>query len=165
MPLYVRPAQPQDGEFVYQLLRQVFYEQLMAHLWDPAIRDPLLDLQVRQKSSTYAANYPHADHGIIMLDEEPVGRLLVDRTGASHHLIDISILPKRRGAGIGTRLVLGLCMEAEMNGKSLTLSVSISNPRAAQLYKRLGFRVIEDLETGWVMERAPGATSQVIAAP
>jgi GNAT superfamily N-acetyltransferase len=165
MSLYVRPAIPQDGEFVYQLLRQVLYDQLMAHLWDPAIRDPLLDLQVRAQTGAYLSAYPHADHGIVMLDDEPVGRLLVDRSRASHHLIDIAILSKRRSAGIGTRLILGLCMEAEMMGKSLTLRVSITNPRAAALYQRLGFRVIEDQQTDWLMERSPGATSQIIAAP
>ena len=118
MPLYVRPALPEDGEFVYQLLRQVLYDQLMAHLWDPAIRDPLLDFQVRAKSSAYTAAYPQADHGIVMLGDDPVGRLLVDRSGAFHHLIDIAVLSNRRSAGIGTRLILGLCMEAEMIGKS-----------------------------------------------
>ena len=165
MPLFVRPALPADGEFVYRLLRQFLYDELMAHLWDPAIRDPLLDLQVRTKSSAYASAYPNADHGIIMLDDEPVGRLLVDRSGANHHLVDITLLANRRGGGIGTRLILGLCMEAEMMRKSLRLRVSITNPRAAALYKRLGFRVIEDEVTDWVMERAPGAVSQVIAAP
>ena len=155
---------PQDGQFIHQLLRQVLYEQLAAHLWDPAIRDPLLDFQVRAKTGAYAASHPQADHGIIMLDDEPVGRLLVDRSGGFYNLIDIAVLPKRRSAGIGTRVVLGLCMEAEMAHKSVRLYVSITNPRAAELYKRLGFRMIEDLQTDWLMERAPGTAAQVIAS-
>ena len=165
MPLYVRPALPQDNAFVYQLLWQVVYEQLLADRWDPAIRDGLLDLQVRVRCGAYAARWPQAEHAIIMLDDEPVGRLLIDRSGPNYHLVDIAVLPKRQGAGIGTRLVLGLCMEAEIMGKSVRLRVSVSNPRAADLYRRLGFRVIEDQETDWLMERSPGATAQVIAAP
>jgi ribosomal protein S18 acetylase RimI-like enzyme len=56
-------------------------------------------------------------------------------------------------------------MEAEMMRKNVRLYVSITNPRAADLYKRLGFRVIEDLQTDLLMERTPGAHAQVIAAP
>jgi ribosomal protein S18 acetylase RimI-like enzyme len=164
MPLYVRPALADDWPFVYQLVRELLYDQLAARLWDSAIPG-LLDLQVRTKLAAYASAYPRADHGIIMLDEAAVGRLLVDRSREYHRLVDITIAPRHRSAGIGTRLVLGLCMEAELMGKSLRLNVSVTNPRAAALYRRLGFRVIEDLETDWLMERSPGSVAQVVAAP
>lgn len=165
MPLYVRPALPEDDSFVYQLIRQVMYDQLLAHLWDPAYRDALLDLQVRSKAGSYSVVHPHADHAIIMLDDTAVGRLLIDRAGPTYHLVDISILPKYRSAGIGTRIVLGLCMEAEMMQKNVRLYVSITNPRALELYTRLGFRVIQDLFTDLLMEKSPADRSQVLAAP
>jgi ribosomal protein S18 acetylase RimI-like enzyme len=165
MPLYVRPALPQDDAFIYQLVRQVLYDQLLVPLWEPSLRDTLLDLQVKAKCSAYTVSFPRADHAIIMLDDEPVGRLLVDRSGPFYNLIDIAILPKYRSAGIGTRLILGLCMEAEMMGKNVRLYVSVTNPRAAALYRRLGFRVLEDLQSDWLMERAPGSLAQTIAAP
>ncbi|HLK63205.1 MAG TPA: N-acetyltransferase [Bryobacteraceae bacterium] len=162
MPLYVRPALPQDGPFVYQLVWQVMYEQLQADTWDPRIREHLLDLQVRAKCGAYATVHPQADNAIIMLDDQAVGRMLIDRAGEFYHLVDISILPKHRGAGIGTRLVLALCMEADMMRKNVRLYVSISNPRAAALYRRLGFRVVEDLLTDQLMERAPGDRAQLV---
>ncbi len=164
MPLFVRPALPEDDQFVYLLAYQVMHDQLHAQLWDPNIRHPLLDLQVRSKRSSYAAVHPHADYAIIMLDDQRVGRMIIDRSGEFYHLVDISILPQHRSAGIGTRLVLALCMEAEMVRKSVRLYVSVTNPRAAELYKRLGFRVIEDQQTDILMERSPGSQSQVIAA-
>jgi ribosomal protein S18 acetylase RimI-like enzyme len=45
------------------------------------------------------------------------------------------------------------------------LYVAAVNQRAAGLYRRLGFRVIEDLQIQLLMERAPGDRSQVVAAP
>jgi ribosomal protein S18 acetylase RimI-like enzyme len=108
--------------------------------------------------------WPQAEYAIIMLDNDPVGRLIVNRVGEHYRLVDITVSPKHRGAGIGTRIVLALCMEAEMQQKSVRLYVSVTNPRAAQLYRRLGFREIEKDEAGCVMERSPGAVSQVIAA-
>lgn len=165
MPLYVRPTLPEDEPFVYQLIRQVMYDQLLAHLWDPTYREALLDLQVRAKAGSYTVVHPRADHAIIMLDDKAVGRLLIDRAGSCYHLVDISVLPKYRSAGIGTRIVLGLCMEAEMMGKNVRLYVSITNPRAIELYKRLGFRVIEDRFTDLLMEKTPADRAQVLAAP
>jgi ribosomal protein S18 acetylase RimI-like enzyme len=165
MPLYVRPALPEDESFVYQLVRQVIYDQLLGHLWDPTYRDALLDLQVRAKAGSYAVIHPHADHAIIMLDDDRVGRLLIDRTGPCYDLVDISILPKYRSGGIGTRIILGLCMEAEMMQKNVRLYVSITNPRAIELYKRLGFRVVEDRVTDLLMEKTPADRAQVLAAP
>jgi ribosomal protein S18 acetylase RimI-like enzyme len=164
MALYLRPALPQDDQFLYQLAWQVIYDQLYAGLWDPAIRNALLDLQVRAKRGAYAVSHPHADSAIVMWDDLPVGAMIIDRSGEFYDLVDISILPKHRGAGIGTRLILGVCMEAEMMRKSVRLYVSVSNPRAAELYKRLGFRVIEDLQSDLLMERAPGDRAQVLAA-
>jgi ribosomal protein S18 acetylase RimI-like enzyme len=165
MPLFVRPALPEDDQFVYQLAYQVIHDQLYAWLWDPGMRNTLLDLQVQSKLGSYAATHPHADRAIIMLDDQPVGYMIIDRSGEFYDLVDISIVPKHRGAGIGARLILALCMEAEMMRKNVRLYVSVSNPRAADLYKRLGFRVIEDLQTDLLMERAPGDRAQVIAAP
>jgi len=165
MPLFVRPALPQDDPFVYQLAWQVIHDQLYAWRLEPNLRQALLDLQVRSKLGSYRAAHPHADHAIIMLDDQPVGHMIIDRAGEFYDLVDISIVPRHRSAGIGTRLILALCMEAEMMQKSVRLFVSVTNPRAADLYKRLGFRVIQDLQTDLWMERAPGAQAQVIAAP
>ena len=165
MALSVRPALPQDERFLYELAYHVMFEQLRADTWDPRIRSHLLNLQIQAKQGSYKVVHPNADYAIVMLDDQSVGRMIIDRSGEFYHLVDISIMPQLRGAGIGTRLVLALCMEAEMMHKNVRLYVSITNPRAADLYKRLGFRVIEDLETDTLMERAPGDRAQVIAAP
>jgi len=124
----------------------------------------ILDFQVRARHSTWAITHPNAEHAIIMLDDAPVGRLIIDRSGEFYSLVDITIAPKHRGAGIGTRLILALCMEAGMSHKNVRLYVSVTNPRAVELYKRLGFRVIEDLQTDLLMERTPADQSQVIAS-
>lgn len=158
MPLSLRPALPQDEPFLYQLLYENFYENLAAWAWEPAMRTPLLNLQIQGQRSTYAALYPHADQGIIMLDEQAIGRLLVDRGPEIHTLVDITIRKQNRGAGIGTVLVRSLCMEAEMARKPLRLQVRVDN-RARNLYQRLGFRLIEDLQITLVLERAPGDAS------
>jgi len=160
MSLYLRPALPKDESFLNQLIYDNLFEQLCAWAWDPAIREPLMKLQIDGQRTSYAASYPHADHGIIVFDERPIGRLLIDRTQDTHYLVDIVVLKAHRGKGIGTCLLRALCMEAEMARKPLRLQVQLTN-RAKELYLRLGFRMIEDLQFAWRMERAVGAASLV----
>jgi GNAT superfamily N-acetyltransferase len=157
MSLYLRPVLPEDDRFVYELLYDNFYETLMAHFWDPKIRDPLIKLQIDGQRSQYRAEFPNADHGIIMYDDRPIGRILMDRRTEWHYLVDILIQRQYRKKGIGTWLLRALCIEAEMMQKPMRLTVRTTNP-AKELYKRLGFHIIEDYTMVWLMERPVGAT-------
>jgi ribosomal protein S18 acetylase RimI-like enzyme len=165
MPLTLRPVTAQDEQFVYDLVYQTIAETLFAETWDPSVRRPLLDLQVRAKHGSYAISHPHAEYAIVMLDDVSVGRLIIDRSGPCYDLVDIAIIPRHRGAGIGTRLILAICTEAAMMKKNVRLYVSAGNIRATALYRRLGFRVIEDQQTDLLMERAPEDQTQMVAAP
>ena len=155
MPLSLRPALPQDEPFLYRLLYENFYEKLMAHTWEPQTRDVLLRTKIDGQRTTYAAVYPHADHAIILLDDRPVGRMILDRGPEVHTLVDIVVGSQHRGKGIGTVILRAVCTEAEMMRKPLRLQVETRNP-AKELYRRLGFRLIDDQLVTWVMERAPG---------
>jgi len=155
MPLTLRPALPADEPFLYRLAYEHFYLKLLAHTWEPGMRDMLLKMQVEGQRATYATQFPRADHGIIVLDDRPIGRMLVDRGPEIHQLVDIVIGADQRGKGIGSIVLRALCTEAELMRKPLRLHVDVQN-RARELYRRLGFRLIEDLQHAWVMERTPG---------
>ncbi|MGH9666661.1 MAG: GNAT family N-acetyltransferase [Bryobacteraceae bacterium] len=156
MPLSLRPVLPQDAAFVHQLVYETMYEQLFAWTWNPAVREPLLKIQIEGQRTSYAVQFPQADHGIILLDERPVGRLIVERGPEMHYLVDISILKAQRGRGIGTWILRALCTEADLMQKPLRLQVQIAN-RAKDLYLRLGFHMIEDRQVAWLMERVRAA--------
>src|SRR5579872_137293 len=136
MGLLLRPATPSDELFLYQLAYENFADILMASLWDPKVREPLLRLQVEGQRATYAAQHPTADYAIILYDDQAIGRIILDRGPQWHYLVDITIQKKYRGSGIGTWLMRALCMEAEMMQKPLRLHVMVTN-RARKLYERL----------------------------
>jgi ribosomal protein S18 acetylase RimI-like enzyme len=160
MPLSLRPTFPQDEQFLQQLLYENFSEKLFAHLWNPQIREPLLKMQMDGQRASYAAQFPQADHGIIVLDDHAIGRIILDRGPQFTTLVDITIAKKHRGAGIGTVLIRSICTEADMTRRSVRLHVDIAN-RARELYLRLGFRILEEQEMNWLMERQPGASSVI----
>jgi GNAT superfamily N-acetyltransferase len=160
MSLELRPAGPQDEAFLYQLAYDRFYEELRADLWPPEIQQSLLTLQVEGQRTSYAAAFPRADHGIIMLYGRPVGRLLLDRGPQAHHVVDILLAKDQRGKGVGGAILRALCKEADLMGKPIRLHV-FRNSRAVGLYQRLGFRPLETVEDRFLMERPPHAASLV----
>ena len=57
----------------------------------------------------------------------------------------LAVAPQGRGQGLGTLLLERVFEEARRNGcKAVTLEVVDTNPRARQLYERLGFKVIKE---------------------
>ena len=103
----------------------------------------------------YQKYFPDADFDIILMDEEPVGRLYVDRTEKEIRVIDIALLPTCRGQGIGTRLMLRLINEATLLQRPLRLRVRPENP-ACQWYLKLGFHILDEDPANWHLEKLPG---------
>jgi GNAT superfamily N-acetyltransferase len=163
MSLMIRQAVKEDGPFLYQLAYSYFYETLAAWAWEPAAREKLLKIQIDGQRAGYQAQFPNAQHGIILLDDRAIGRLLVDRGADFDTLVDIVIVKEKRGAGIGTWILRALCVEADLTNKRMRLHVQVTN-RARNLYERLEFHKIEDHEVTWLMERLPN-TGVRIAAP
>lgn len=87
---------------------------------------------------------------VILLKDNPVGLLKVDRDGKHWKLIQILLNPTVQRRGIGTRLITNLIAEAQSSGASLILSVLKQNSALA-LYLRLGFVVVGEEEHAFNM--------------
>jgi ribosomal protein S18 acetylase RimI-like enzyme len=162
MSLLIRAAGKEDEPFLYQLAYDHFYNTLAAWAWEPVAREKLLNIQINGQRASYQANYPAAQHGIIMLNDRAVGRILIDRGLEFDTLVDITITKEHRGAGIGSWILRALCVEADLTNKRMRLFVQVHN-RARNLYERLGFHKLEELGIGWVMERLPNVGDRISA--
>ncbi len=89
---------------------------------------------------------------ILELDGEPVGRMVVDRPGDQVHLVDVAIVPERRGRGLGVAILRALMDEAAAAGQPIRLEVASSNDPSLRLYRRLGFREIAETPMHLSME-------------
>jgi ribosomal protein S18 acetylase RimI-like enzyme len=89
---------------------------------------------------------------VILCDDQPAGRLYVDRREKEIRIVDIALLPEFRGRGIGTSILQNLIAEAGTAGQTLTIHVEQHNP-AMRLYQRLGFRMIGEVGIYHLMER------------
>jgi ribosomal protein S18 acetylase RimI-like enzyme len=151
MPVSLRPVYPDDEDFLYKLFCQTMGDDMTA--LDAAQRDEILRIQFKAQLHTYSAQFPRADHQIIMLDDRVIGRVLVERAQAEHRGVDIALLPEYRSGGIGTMLIQGLLDEAAGAGKPFRISVVRSNP-ALHLYERLGFKTTGESVTHFMLEWA-----------
>ena len=120
---------------VYVSTRQL---ELAQTGWDEAIKAGFLRMQFRAMRNGYAHQYPKAEFSVILLRDRPVGRIVVDRSETEIRLVDIALLTRERGQGIGTCLVKDLQTEAARAKKPIHLQVlKQGGPRC--WYERLGF--------------------------
>jgi ribosomal protein S18 acetylase RimI-like enzyme len=139
----LRAATPEDEQFLRAVYAGTRAEELARVPWSDEQKSAFTNMQFAAQDAHYRRHYPTAQYSIIEVQGVPAGRLSVDRCEKEIQIIDIALLPEHRSAGIGTKLLRELQDEARTAGKVLTIHVEKFNP-ALRLYRRLGFRQIED---------------------
>jgi GNAT superfamily N-acetyltransferase len=124
-----------------------------------------LPAPIAAQHSYYHATYPGASYDLIVGDgEEVLGRLYVDRGETVWLVIDLALLPGRRGKGLGTHLLSEVLAEAAAAAKPVQIHVEQFNP-ARHLYDRLGFHQIDDQGVYLLLERQPGEVNLGATVP
>lgn len=127
----VRSASEGDREFLYELHCRTMREVIEKTWgWDEEWQ--------RQDFERRFADYLAS---VIESEGRPIGGLLLEPRPDSIYIHEIQVLPEWQGQGVGTAVVRRIIEQAENRGASVTLSVVLANPRAKQLYERLGFGV------------------------
>ena len=74
-----------------------------------------------------------------VVDHQLAGYLVCSRYDTVWHVMNVSVAPERRRAGIGTALLEELLAQLPTPDEHLTLEVRRSNAAALALYERFGF--------------------------
>ncbi|MBC3873667.1 GNAT family N-acetyltransferase [Undibacterium flavidum] len=117
-----------------------------------------LQMQFNAQHQHYQTHYPDATYDLIVLDDEAIGRLYVERGQQEILIIDILILATHCQRGIGSYLLSKLIDEAKAAQKCLTAHVELDNP-ARRLYQRLGFIEVEQHGPYLLIVKDPTPTS------
>ena len=139
----LRPATRTDREFLVRVYGSARDEELSQVVWADGQREAFVRMQFDAQDSEYRKANPDGTFDVIEVDEQPAGRLYVDRRPGDIRIVDIALLPEFRGAGVGAHLLGLLMQEASGSGSKLSVHVEIHN-RAAALYARLGFDVVAE---------------------
>src|SRR2546423_1659170 len=111
--------------------------------WTEAQRNAFVTMQFAAQQQYYQAQFPQAEHRIILANGQPVGRFYTDENKDEIRIIDITVLPNYRNAGIGSPLIKDLMERAHKAGKPVRIYVESYN-RSLRLFERLGFTKVEE---------------------
>src|SRR5512137_3019050 len=107
-----RPVQPEDEPFLLEVYASTRAAELALTPWTAEQRSAFVQMQFAAQQAHYQHYYPEAVHEIILADGKPIGRSYIDRRDTEIRVLDLTLLPKFRGAGIGTQLFRALIAEA-----------------------------------------------------
>jgi len=146
-----RPISPDDMSFLYRVYASTRLDELAPLNWPQEQLNAFLHSQFNAQHIYYQSHYAHAAFDLILLDEQAIGRLYIERTESAVHIIDIALLPEYRNRGIGSALLQDLLDEATVEHKVVQIYVEKFNP-ALHLYQRLGFRELKESGVYYFME-------------
>lgn len=159
MKISLRASGPEDEGFLYQVYASTRAEEVAAFGWNEAQQTAFLRMQFGAQQRAYQWQFPGAEHSVILADGEAIGRLIVVKTDGEIRLTDITLLPARRNAGVGTSLIKELQAQAATERLPLRLRVMKENVAARRLYERLGFTTTDESDTHLMMEWLPRVAS------
>ena len=140
----LRPTTAEDAEFLYQLLKTTMRKYVdQTWGWDEGWQRAYFEMR-----------FDPAKNQIIVLDDRDIGVIATEKREDEIILSSLYILPEYQGQGIGTRLIKELLAQAFRDDLPVGLRVLKVNP-AKRLYERLGFVVVEEIDTHYYMRATP----------
>jgi ribosomal protein S18 acetylase RimI-like enzyme len=146
-----------DEAFLEALYADTRRAELAFFGWSREQEDAFFKMQFEMQTRAYRMQFPDAVQYVVEFDDEPIGRLIVERGAREIKLIDISLAAEFRNRGVGAFLLERLQAEAAADEKVLFLRVLKTNRDARRFYERLGFKVVEDADLHWTMRWRPNS--------
>lgn len=154
MPVTLRPITTDDAPLLCRVYGSTRAAEMALVPWTDEEKAAFIAMQFEAQTTHYARYYPDADFRVIEQDGVAVGRLYLNRGESDLRIVDITLLPEARGAGIGTYLLRGILAEGVRAGKTVSIHVEQFNP-ALRLYERLGFVHVDDHGIYYLMRWSP----------
>jgi ribosomal protein S18 acetylase RimI-like enzyme len=148
MRVTLRAATAADDDFLYELHRATM-KDYVAKTWKWN--------ESWQQDHFHQSFDPQTCH-VILFNDQPIGALSVARRVDEVFLASVEISPEHQRQGIGTFVIRQVLDDAGRIGKPVVLQVLKVNP-ARRLYERLGFCLIGESETHYIMKAEAGKLS------
>jgi len=149
-----RSVKPEDQSFLLELYKSSRGDDLRGLGWDEQRISEFLDMQYEAQQNFYESDYRDAADELILLEEKPIGRMMIESRPHEIRCVDLGLLPEYREHGWGTEIIQKLQEKARREKKPLRLQV-IRFSRAVNLFDRLGFVRTSETGTHFQMEWTP----------
>ena len=139
-----RPSVAEDSALMLELYASTSKDVLDDLGWTIGSQRTFVIMQAQTEEWNRGRLYPGMDRLTICVDDMPVGRLLVCMRNNVLHLVDLSLLPRFRGNGIGTQLLSEILEEARNARVPVKVKIR-KNSGAIRFVERLDFGTPTDL--------------------
>lgn len=141
----LRPATLADADFLYRLLVASMKDYVAATWgWDEEFQ-----------KEHFRTHFEPQKLQIVLVDGCEIGVLSVEPRDGELWLASIQLLPEYQRRGIGTQIIRDVLARGRQQEARVTLQVLKVNP-ARSLYERLGFCVIGETKTHFLLESKNG---------
>jgi ribosomal protein S18 acetylase RimI-like enzyme len=141
----LRQATDNDYDFLY-ILNSATLKDYVLQTWGKWDEE--------WQSARFRANFDPSEYQIIVVNGHDVGEIILVERETDLYIASVEILPECQGRGIGTAVIKDILAQADRAGLAVALQVLKVNP-ARRLYERLGFAVIGETETHYLMRSRP----------
>ncbi|MFQ6723082.1 MAG: GNAT family N-acetyltransferase [Opitutales bacterium] len=94
---------------------------------------------------TFSAKNEIKSYTFVIDSPEYVGSLKARLSWGNFHIVEVFVVEKMRGHGVGSALIKH-ALEIAKKDNARFVSIKTSNPKAKNLYEKLGFKVHNTLE-------------------
>src|ERR1041385_9254078 len=112
----LRPVTDADQEFLVGVYASTRAAELAQVAWDDSQKDAFIRWQYAMQKQEYEARYPDARYDVILVDDQPAGRIWVGADDRQIRLLDIALLTEFQNRGVGGYLLRQL-IDEEKGGK------------------------------------------------
>ena len=137
----LRPAMPEDRNFLYQLKKEVNLGYISAIWgWDEDYQQEEFDRDFQKRE----------EFSVIVSDDADAGFLQLQRGTDFLNVAEIHLLPAFRGQGLGTAVLRYIQALGDKEGLPVLIGCFRANQGARDLYLRLGFQPAGESDTHYL---------------
>ena len=143
MTYLLRDASDKDIDFLLDLRRETiksYIDDIWG--WDEAFQ-----------RKEFVENFCSDLNKIITLDGVDIGVLEKNESAYELNITELELLSAFQGKGIGSLILKDQIRKANDMKKTINIGTFMSNIDAIRLYKKLGFRIIDETETHVLMSK------------
>lgn len=138
----LREVTHQDYNFIYHVKTTTLKPHIeLVWGWDEAVQTKYLEESFGLETQL-----------IITHEQEEIGILELNELEKRLEVVELEILPAYQRKGIGTKILQDIIEEYKGKGKQVGIGCFKINGDAKRLYERLGFIMIKETETHYVLE-------------
>lgn len=139
----LRPSLSTDEDFLVTVYGSTREQEMAMVPWTAEQKEAFIRSQLSAQLHHYRAEYPNAEYSIILFEDQPVGRVYVDRRVTEIRIMDITLLPAYRGKRISSPIICRLKDEAAACGKELSINLDKLS-QSHSIFERFGFKATEN---------------------